>query len=101
METLYVICWGSAGQDDDGNSKACSGVYDVYTARDKAKAGLENYKNEIYNEIVNNPDYEEERIEVQNSTQVSGSVEAGFFEIDYFIGDVPCEIHIALVEVKP
>ena len=62
MDKVYVVCWSSAGQDDDGNSKAFAGVHGVYTFEDDAKKGLEECKNDIYREITENPDYDEEDI---------------------------------------
>ena len=99
MNTVYIVCWGSAGQDDDGNSKAYTNVHGVYNFLDDAKKGLVECKDECYNEIVNNPDYDEEdRILASINTSVYGSVNDDHFEIDYFLGDVPCEIYINLVQ---
>jgi hypothetical protein len=100
MDQVYVVCWSSAGQDDDGNSKAYCGVHGVYAFQDDAKRGLEACKDEIYSEIVDNPDYDEEdREEVKASTHVYGSVNDDYFEIDYELGGVPSEIYIK-IEVK-
>ena len=97
MDKVYVVCWSSAGQDDAGNSKAFAGVHGVYVFEDDAKKGLEECKNDIYREITENPDYDEEDMaEVMASTQVYGSVNDDYFEIDYTLGDVPCEIYITL-----
>ena len=97
MDKVYVVCWSSAGQDDDGNSRAFAGVHGVYTFEDDAKKGLEECKNDIYREITENPDYDEaDMAEVMASTQVYGSVNDDYFEIDYTMGDVPCEIYITL-----
>lgn len=91
MKKVYIVCWGSAGQDDDMHAKAYSNVHGVYAFLDDAEKGLEECKDEWYNEIVNNPDAEV-------NTSVYGSVNDGYFEIDYFIGDVPCEVYIHIVE---
>lgn len=100
MDKVYIVCWGSAGQDDDGNSKAYCGVHGVYAFMDDAKKGLEECKNECYNEIVDNPDFDEEdREEVKASTQVYGSVDDDYFEIDYELGGMPTEIYIK-IEIK-
>lgn len=97
MDRVYVVCWSSAGQDDDGNSKAYCGVHGVYAFEDDAKKGLEECKNDIYREVTENPDYDEEDMaEVMASTKVYGSVNDDYFEIDYTMGDVPCEIYITL-----
>lgn len=100
MDKVYVVCWSSAGQDDDGNSKAFAGVHGVYVFEDDAKRGLEACKDEFYSEIVDNPDYDEEdREEVKANTQVYGSVNDDYFEIDYELGGVPSEVCIK-IEVK-
>ncbi len=100
MDQVYVVCWGSAGMDDDGNAKAFAGVHGVFAFVDDAKHALEACKDEIYNEIVDNPDFdEEEREEVKASTHVYGSVNDDYFEIDYELGGVPAEIYIH-IEVK-
>lgn len=100
MDKVYVVCWSAAGQDDDGNSKAFAGVHGVYVFEDDAKKGLEECKNDIYREITENPDYDEEDMaEVMASTQVYGSVNDDYFEIDYDLGGVPSEIYIK-IEVK-
>lgn len=99
MKKVYIVCWGSSGQDDNGNALAYSNVHNVYTFLDDAKKGLEECKNEYYEEIVNNPDFDDEEKEyAKTNTFVYGSVEDNYFEIDYFIGDTPCELYINLVE---
>lgn len=96
---IYVVCWGSASQDGEGNCSAYTGVHGVYTELKKAQQGLEDCKNEMYDEIVNDPDFdEEERQDVENSTEVYGSVKENYFEIDYDSWDIRNEIHITLVE---
>ena len=53
----------------------------------------------VFDEIVNNPDYDEEdRALAAVNASIYGSVEEEYFEIDYFIGDIPCEIYIAISE---
>ena len=100
MDQVYVVCWGSAGADDDGNAKAFAGVHGVFAFKDDAKRALEACKDEIYNEIVDNPDLEEYEIElVKQSTRVYGSVNDDYFEIDYELGGVPAEIYIK-IEIK-
>ena len=95
-----VLLANSAGQDDCGNAKAFAGVHGVYVFEDDAKKGLEECKNDIYREITENPDYDEEDMaEVMASTQVYGSVNDDYFEIDYDLGGVPSEIYIK-IEVK-
>jgi hypothetical protein len=99
INKVYIVHWGSAGQDDDGNAVAFAGVHGVYTDFGMAKQGLLECKEETYNEIVNDPDFDEETVEcLKADTYVYGSVQEGYFEIDYTLGDAPCEIHIILEE---
>ena len=99
MKNVYVVCWASASQDDNGNCSAYGNVHGIYTDPEKAKAGLVACKDEMYNEIVFNPDYDEEAIQsAKDSTEVYGSVNDGYFEIDYESWDIPNEIRIELVE---
>ena len=96
---VYVVCWGSSGIDDDCNAHAYAGVYGVYASEENAKKGLEECKDELYNEIVSGPEYNEEDLEnIKNNTQVYGSVNDNYFEIDYTIGDDSCELYITMEE---
>lgn len=99
MKTVYVVCYGSASQDDHGNSCAYGNVHGVYPFLDDAKKGLEECKNQCYEEVVNNYEYDSEaRNYAEKNTRVYGSVDDDYFEIDYDLGDAPCEIYIKLVE---
>jgi hypothetical protein len=101
LEKVYVVCWGSAGQDDDGNPVAFSGVHGLYTSKEAARKGLVDCKDEIYDDIVNDDFYDEEDREAMKAdTHIYGSVEEEYFEIDYTIGDTPCEVHIRIDKVK-
>jgi hypothetical protein len=92
MKKLYIVCWSSAGQDDDGNAKAFCGVHGVYTSKSTALKGLVECKNQTYDEIVAESDYDDCNI------RVYGSEAEEYFEIDYSIGDTPCEIYITISE---
>jgi hypothetical protein len=99
MENLYIVHWGSAGSDDDGNAKAFCGVHGVYTSKSKALEGLVECKEQFYEEIVHNPDYDEEDRELaQVNCSIYGSEKEEYFELDYFIGDTPCELYITITE---
>ena len=101
MNKLYIVCWGSAGQDDDGNSKAFCGVHGIYTDKPAALKGLVECKDVCYDEIVNNPDYDDYDAEqAKLTTRVYGSEAEEYFEIDYELADVTNEIYIRLEEVK-
>jgi hypothetical protein len=95
---VYIVCWGNASQDDNGNCSANCNVHGVYTFLDDAKKGLVECKDEMYNEIVHNPDFDEDDIQsAKDSTEVYGSVEDDYFEIDYESWDIKNEIRIELV----
>lgn len=99
MEKLYIVHWGSAGADDDGNAKAYCGIHGVYRSKKDAIKGLVDCKDETYDEIVHNPDYDDYDVEeAEKTTRVYGSEIEEYFEIDYVIGDTPCEIYIAISE---
>lgn len=99
MNTVYIICWGSAWINDEGNSSAFSGVHGVYTTLEAAQEGLVECKDTLYDEIVNNEDFDaEESLRAQIYTNVYGSVEEGHFEIDYDSCDSRNEIYISIEE---
>jgi hypothetical protein len=96
---VFIVGWATASQDDNGNCSAYGNVHDVYTNYIDAKKGLVELKDEFYNEIVNNPDFDEEEVaDRKASTQVYGSVEDHYFEIDYESWDIPNEVRIYLEE---
>lgn len=98
MKKLYIVCWGSAGQDDDGNSNAFCGVHGVYTDKSAARKGLVECKDVCYDEVVQTDDPED--LEYNKSrTHVYGSEAEGYFEIDYDFADVPNELYIKIDEV--
>lgn len=83
MKKVYIVNWAAARQDDDGNSSAYSGVHGVYASKDDAKKGLVECKDDFYNEIVNNPDYDVDEFDSAiKTTHVYGSVKDEYFEID-------------------
>jgi hypothetical protein len=99
MKKLYIVCWGSAGQDDDGNAKAFCGVHGIYTNKPAALKGLVECKDVCYDEIVQDED--PEGLEYNKSrTRVYGSESEEYFEIDWDFTDVTNEIYIRLEEVK-
>lgn len=101
MNKVYIVCYGTAGQDDRGNSTAFANIHGVYAFLDDAKKGLEECKNEIYDEIVNQCCDEDDEVaveEVKATIQVYGSVVDDYFEIDHICYDASSEIHIRIVE---
>ena len=99
MYKVYVVCWGHAGVDDRGNGTAFCNVHNVYWNLRDAQAGLEELKNEFVDEIVNNPDFdEEERERATKNLSIYGSVEEGYFELDNDICDIVEETYLTIVE---
>lgn len=99
MSKVYVVCWGHAGIDDRGNSTAFCNVHNVYWNLCDAQAGLEELKNEFVDEIVNNPDFdEEERERATKNLSIYGSVEEGYFELDNDVCDIVEETYLTIVE---
>ena len=48
---VYIVCWASGWQDDHCNTQTNSGVYGAYDSLEKAKAGLEEYKEIFVEEL--------------------------------------------------
>ena len=98
MKKLYIVCWGSAGQDDDGNSTAFCGVHGVYTDKSAARNGLVACKDSFYDDVIQTDD--PVALEYTKSrTHVYGSEAEGYFEIDYDFADAPNELYIKIDEV--
>lgn len=98
---IYVVSWGSGWLDDEGNVATHSGVHGAYPTREAGEQGLIKCKDEFVDEIINNPDYdEEERAEAKQDLEVYGSIKEDYFEIDYTSWDVRNEIYIHLEEVE-
>lgn len=97
MEKVYIVHWGSASSDDDGNAKAYCGIHGVYTTKAAAQKGLVECKDVTYDEVVQNEDPETLEYAEQN-THVYGSEAEEYFEIDYDFGAGPCEIYITITE---
>ena len=99
MKKLYIVCWGSAGQDDDGNSKAFCGVHGIYTYESAALKCLVECKDVSYDEVIQTDDPEE--LEYNKSrTRFYGSEAEEYFEIDYDFADVTNELYIKIDEVN-
>ena len=104
MSKVYVVCWASGWQDDCGNTKTNSGVYGVYDSLDKAKVGIEEYK-EVFLEELKEPfleedayDNEEERQEAIDDLDIEivGSAKACYFEITYDSWGTRSSMHISI-----
>ena len=97
FERMYIVHWGSAFSDDDGNAKAYCGIHGVYTTKAAALKGLVECKDVTYDEVVQNEEPDTLQYAIDN-TRVYGSEAEEYFEIDYDFGAGPCEIHIKISE---
>ena len=101
MKKLYVVCWGAAWVDAEGNPTTFCGSHKVYATKAEALKGLVECKDQFYDEIVNNPDYDEYDVErAKQTTHVYGSEAEEYFEIDYDWLDSTNEIQIKIDEVN-
>ena len=80
-----------------GVCKLTQGVHGIYKTLAEAQKGLVECKDVTYDEVVQNEDSETLEYAQQN-THVYGSVNDGYFEIDYDLGAGPCEIYIKITE---
>lgn len=96
---VYAVIWATGSCDDHGCAHAFNGVHGIYKTEATAKTFLEVCKNDILADIQNdlNPDGEYPEYEKEADIQVYGSVEDGYFEIDYTIGTEPVEVYIQII----
>jgi hypothetical protein len=95
---VYNVVWGSgASCEEDNTVNTFAGVHGTYKTEASAKRALEECKQSFLDEILENPDYDEEdKASFRHNVQIYGSVEDGYFEIDYAITDSPVEIYIQI-----
>jgi hypothetical protein len=96
VEVLTVV-WSTGSCDDHGSAHSFAGVHGTYKSDESAKRGLEECKNEIYEDVLNDLDPDNEFSDIRDEVKVYGSVEDGYFEIDYTIGTDPVEAYIGIV----
>ena len=95
MEVLTVI-WSTSSCDDRGNAHSFAGVHGIYKSEDSAKEGLAECKQDMLNEIYSNLDPDGEFPDACDEVKIYGSIESGYFEIDYTLGTGPVEIYIGI-----
>jgi hypothetical protein len=95
---VYAVIWSTGSCDDHDNAHSFCGVHGVYKSEESAKQALEACKDETLADIKNdlNPDGDYPEYEEEAHIQVYGSVEDGYFEIDYTIGTEPVEVYIQI-----
>jgi hypothetical protein len=95
---VYNVVWGSGASIMEENGvNTFAGVHGTYKTEASAKRALEECKQSFLDEILENPDYDEEdKASFRHNVQIYGSVEEGYFEIDYAITDSPVEIYIQI-----
>ena len=96
MEVLTVV-WSTGSCDDHGNAHSFNGIHGIYKSEASAKKGLEECKQEILDDIMESIDPDNEMPELRAEVKVYGSVDDGYFEIDYTIGTEPVEVYIGIV----
>ncbi len=97
MEKLYIVCWGHASINDDGNSVANCGVVGAYTSRKRAEDALKADIKTFTDSLVDGMDAEDKQ-EILENIQYYGSVEEGYFEADYEWADNRSEYRVEIVE---
>lgn len=97
MQKLFIVCWGHASTDDDGNSVANCGVVGAYASRKRAEEALEADLNAFIESVVENYDGDDVQI-VRDSMQTYGSVREGYFEVDYEGAFNNLEYRVEIVE---
>lgn len=96
MEVLTVV-WSTGSCDDHGNAHSFAGVHGIYKSEESAKRGLKECKDETLYDIYQSLDPDEELPSIREEVQVYGSVDDGYFEIDYTLGTEPVEVYIGIV----
>jgi len=97
MEKLYIVCWGHASTDDDGNSVANCGVVGAYTSRKKAEEALEADLKAFTESVIDDCD-EEDVQEILSGMRTYGSAKEGYFEVDYAGALTDMEYRVEIVE---
>ncbi len=97
MDKLFIVCWGHASINADGNSVANCGVVGAYKSRQKAEDALKKDIKSFADGLVDGMD-EEDKQEILEHIQYYGSVEEGYFEADYEWADNNSEYRVEIVE---
>lgn len=97
MEKLFVVCWGHSSVNDDGNCVANCGVTGVYKTKEKAEEALEADLKAFIESTVDGYDVEDVQ-EVLDGMQTYGSVEEGYFEVDYAGALNTMEYRVEIIE---
>ena len=97
MEKLYIVCWGHASTDDDGNSVANCGVVGAFLSRKKAEEALEADVKAFVDELTDGMDAEDAQ-EIFKNIQYYGSVTEDYLEVDYEWADNNSEYRVEIVE---
>ena len=93
---VFTVIWSSGSCDDHGNAHSFAGVHGIYKSEASAKKGLEECMQDILDDIYNDLDPDNEFPDIRDEVQIYGSVEDGYFEIDYTLGVEPVEVYIGI-----
>ena len=99
---MFIVCWGASSCDDHGMAHANVGVHGVYYNRKVAEAGLLECKDQIIKDTIHDLDPDGEASDPLEALDIKvyGSLEEGYFDVDYTIGTDPCEVRISIEEVE-
>lgn len=98
---VFNVVWGRGAYTEDNTVNTYAGVHGTYFAEADAKKGLEECKQEFFDEVLNNPDLsDDDKESFRHNVQVYGSVNDDYFEIDYTVDDRPVEIYIQLTHTR-
>ena len=94
----YAVIWSTGSCDDHGNAHSFCGTHGVFKSETSAQKALEACKDELLADINNDldPDGDMPECVEEANIQVHGSVEYGYFKIDYTIGTEPVEAYIRI-----
>lgn len=93
---IFTVVWSTGSCDDHGNAHSFNGVHGTYKAEESAKRALVECKDETLQDIYNDLDPDGDYPELKEEVRVYGSVEDGYFEIDYTLGTEPVEVYIGI-----
>jgi hypothetical protein len=103
-ETVYAVVWGSAALDGDSyTSHAFCGVTAVCDTKESAKVYLTSCKDSFIVEAMESLSFDAEDVDdatVREQLTVEGSVDQGYFTIEYEYADAPIQIRMEIVETS-
>ena len=99
---VYIVTWACGSTDDHGYVNTNSGVRGVYTSKESAKIGLEEFKQLALDELTEFVDPDGDMPEMMNEIdlKIEGSVDEEYFRIEYTICYDRVHEYIKIEEVE-